>query len=76
MAWNPSPEVAAAREAARAIGAVKGSPVDRCVVLFTTESGQIGYASYGKTREVCAQTRRLADVLFDKACEWFAEQEA
>jgi hypothetical protein len=55
MAWNPDSKVAAARDFGRRFGA------DRVIILFTTPDGQMGYASYGKTRELCDKTRRLAN---------------
>jgi len=63
MAWNPTPQVAHARSFARKFGA------DRVVILYTTPAGKAGYASYGKTRALCAATKRLADGLFDPFCE-------
>lgn len=74
MAWNPAPEVAVARDAASCLQAATGSPVNRCVLLFTTADGKIGYASYGQDRALCAETKQLADVLFDAARQWFSEQ--
>ena len=65
MAWNPSPEVAIARDAARKLKA------NRVVVLFTNEQGQIGYASYGETKELCAETKLLGDAVYEHAKEWF-----
>ena len=69
MAWNPTPEVAAVRDFAAKFGA------DRVVVLYTTQNGQLGYASYGKTMPLCAETKRLGDALFASAMEFFAENE-
>lgn len=68
MAWNPTPEVQVARDAAKALTKA-GRFIDRCVILFTTEQGQIGYASYGKDSNHCGQARRLADVLYERAAE-------
>lgn len=62
MAWNPSPEVQIARDAAKALSALpKIQFVNRCVVLFTTIDGQLGYASYGTSSALCGQARRLGD---------------
>lgn len=69
MAWNPSPEVKASRDAAAAIGKAVGAEVDRCVVLFTTVDGRIGYASYGPNKERCGAARRLAEAAYKAACE-------
>ena len=67
MAWNPSPEVAVARDAAGRLGA------DRAVIVFTLPDGRFGYASYGKTRELCANARKLADRLFEAANVYFED---
>ena len=66
MAWNPSPEVAVARDAAKRLAA------DRCVVIYTTPDGKLGMASYGQTKELCAATGRIGDVLFEKAKDLFS----
>lgn len=68
MAWNPTAEVAVARDAAAKLNA------DRCVILYTTADGQIGYASYGETKSLCSETKRLADVIYDTSMKWFEEQ--
>lgn len=60
MAWNPSPEVQVARDAAKALSQ-PGRTVDRCVVLFTTKEGQLGYASFGLTPALCKQAREVGD---------------
>lgn len=69
MAWNPSPEVAIARDAAKRFDA------DRVVIIYTNKNGQIGYASYGETKALCAETKRLGDRLFDEAMEFFEESD-
>ncbi len=57
MAWNPSPEVAAARDFGKKFG------WDEVIVLhLNTKTGRMGYASYGETVKLCAETRKLADV--------------
>lgn len=65
MAWNPSPEVAVARDAAKRLADIHKLNVDRVIVLYTTGTGMVGYASYGQTKELCADARRIADRLFD-----------
>lgn len=66
MAWNPSPEVSVSRDAAKKLNA------DMCVVLYVnTSAGSIGYASYGATRELCRETKRLADACYAEAMRWF-----
>ena len=56
MAWNPSPEVAVARDAAKAL---KDAPM--CIVFWVTNDGQIGMASYGKTMALCAEAKKLGE---------------
>ena len=67
MPWNPSPEVAVARDFGNKFGA------DRVVVVYTTPEGKMGYASYGKTTALCAETKKLADAIFARAQKWFEE---
>lgn len=55
MAWNPSPEVAAARDFGKKFNA------KRVVILYEVETGQVGMVTYGKDRKLCDGTRRLAD---------------
>lgn len=59
MAWNPSPEVAAARDAAKALKA------DRTIVFFTRPDGHFGFASYGETKAKCAQAAAAGDEIWD-----------
>lgn len=66
MAFNPSPQVAVARDAAKALEA------DMCVIICASkERGTLGYASYGETKRLCGETKRLADHLYKAAMEWF-----
>lgn len=67
MAWNPSPEVALARDAAKKLGA------NRVVILFTTAEDKIGYASYGETRALCDETKKLAEKVYQSGYDWLAE---
>lgn len=73
MAWNPSPEVAVARDAAAALAKVHGQGVDRCIVLYTTDDGRIGYASFGRDRKLCAEARKIADAAYDAAIAKYEE---
>ena len=61
MAWNPSPEVAVSRDAAKALD---DAPV--CIVLYVTKDcKQLRMASYGKTRELCQKAKEMGDVAFE-----------
>ena len=59
MAWNPSPEVAAARDFGKKFGA------DRVVILYTTPAGQLGLASYGRTKAMCADAKAWGEKLYE-----------
>lgn len=67
MAWNPTPEVAATRDFGEKFGA------DRVIVIYTTPQGKLGYASWGETRALCANTKRLAEVAYDAVYDAIAE---
>lgn len=76
MAWNPSPEVAVARDAAKVLESTpscRGQTVQHCIVLYTTSGGKIGYASYGPTKPACAEARKLADAAYNAVMERAAE---
>lgn len=64
MAWNPSPEVQVARDAAAAIGRVTGGTIDVCVVMWIDGRSRAGYASYGRTPGLCGMARRVADAAY------------
>lgn len=54
MAWNPSPKVADCREIARKWG------MNQLVIVgINTESGTYEIASYGETKSLCADAKRL-----------------
>ena len=59
MAWNPSPEVDVARNAARLLNS------SIAVVVYVRDDGKFGAASFGKTKELCKQAHVLCDFLFD-----------
>ena len=44
----------------------KAHNLRRCVILFETDEGRVGYSSYGETKAVCQSTRRIMDVVFDE----------
>ena len=68
MAWNPSPEVAVARNAALRLG-----DASMCVVIWIDETGEhLGCASYGKTVVLCETAKGLGDVLYEKAMDYIA----
>ncbi len=72
MAWNPSPEVQVARDAAAKLAELSGVKVNRVVIVYTRDDRKMGYISFGATRELCAETKRLADTLWQSARRWFS----
>lgn len=60
MAWNPSPKVAAARD----IGKQFRKP-QVVVLMIDQDAGTLEFASYGETRELCAEARKIGDAAFD-----------
>ena len=66
MAWNPSPEVAVARDAARKLNATTG-----CLIIYINQDGSFGMASYGHTRQMCSKMGKLGDHLFDQTRKYF-----
>ena len=66
MAWNPSPEVQVARDAAESIRRVtKAKKMDMCIVIWFTDDERCGYASYGRSSVLCGMARRIADVAYE-----------
>lgn len=59
MAWNPAPQVAAARDFGRKFDK------EVVIVIHVGANGKVGYASYGRTRSLCAKARKLADDIID-----------
>lgn len=59
MAFNPSKEVAIARDAAVKLGA------DRCILIYTTADGKFNYSSFGQTKQLCDNARKMADVGYE-----------
>jgi hypothetical protein len=73
MAWNPSPEVQVARDAAAKLGPLARSTVNQVVIIYTTDDGRLGSITYGKTRELCAQAKLLGDKLYERTMEHFED---
>lgn len=66
MAWNPSHEVAVARDAAKAL-----DDAPMCVVLWITkDASRIGMASYGQTKQLCGKAGELGKHLLEAAKTW------
>ena len=67
MAWNPSPEVAVARDAAVRLEAIM------TVVVFVRDDGSFGFASYGRNAGLCAEAGKLGDELLEAARKHFED---
>lgn len=48
---------------ARKLG--KRDGLKRCIVFFVTDEGKYGYASWGRTKRLCDDTRDLADEMYE-----------
>ncbi len=64
MAFNPSPQVAAARNFAKQFRKQQ-------VIIIAIGDGMMEYASYGETPNLCADTRKLADIAYDALMDEF-----
>jgi len=60
MSWNPSPEVAAARDYGKKFNK------DKVIILGIDElKGTFEIISYGKTKEKCSEAKKIADDLYN-----------
>ena len=67
MAWNPSPEVAVARDAAKALGA------DQVVIVYIkNDTDQFGTISFGKTKQLCDAAKPMGDVAHQAVGKYIA----
>jgi len=65
MAWNPSPQVAVARDYAKKFGK------SQVVILAIDEHNNLSYASYGATKQLCGSAEKIADIALDSIMSWF-----
>lgn len=65
MAFNPSPKVAAARDFARKFGK------EQVVILSINKTGELEYASYGETKSLCSEAKKLGNIAFDSIMDSF-----
>lgn len=71
MAFNPSPEVAAARKFAKQFKA------KQVVLLYLVDEGPdnyLHYASYGATQKLCDEAEPIADLMFATWMKKLAEE--
>jgi len=60
MAWNPSPKVAAARDIAEQFDKQQA-----IVILIDLKAQTIESITYGKTKALCTDAKRLGDAAYD-----------
>ena len=72
MAWNPSPEVQVARDVAIKIGSISNTKVRQVVIIYITESDQLGTISYGEDVRECADAKKLSDKLYERTMAHFS----
>ncbi len=64
MAWNPSPEVAAARDFGTKFNA------DQVIIVYLKHStNQMGSVTYGRTKALCDETKPLGDLAYQAVWE-------
>lgn len=73
MAWNPSPEVAVARDAANKLTSHYGVKVQKCIVTFVLADDRLGCASYGVDKAHCAAAKSLADAIYEAAMDHYGD---
>lgn len=69
MAWNPSPEVQVARDAASRLGTIAKTTVKQIVLIYITDDDRLGSVTYGRDRNLCAQAKLLGDKLYRRTIE-------
>jgi hypothetical protein len=73
MAWNPSPEVQVARDAAEGLGRLAGGHVMQLVIVYITSDHRLGTVSYGRNSTLCSQAKLLGDKLHQRTVEHFED---
>jgi hypothetical protein len=72
VAWNPSPEVAVARDAADRLAKCAGVGVRQVVILYVTDDGRLGLSTYGRTKQLCGVAGHVGDKLYELAMRLFS----
>ena len=68
MAWNPSPQVAVARDAAEKLKA------EQVVIVYLNHTtGELSMASYGKSKELCRQAAALGDAAWQAVHDYLSD---
>lgn len=60
MAWNPSPEVAAARDFGKRFNYNKVY-----IIAVNEDTSRFEVVSYGSTKQECDEAKKCADLLFE-----------
>lgn len=68
MAWNPSPKVADCREIAR-----KWGKQQVIILAVDPACGTLEMATYGQTRELCAEAKRLGDHAYQAVMDHYVD---
>jgi len=68
MAWNPSPKVADCREIAR-----KWGHQQVIVIALNSADCKIEMATYGETKALCAEAKRLGDNAYQAVMDHYED---
>jgi hypothetical protein len=68
MAWNPSPKVADCRDIAR-----KWRKQQVIILAVDVNAGTLEYASFGETKPMCDDAKRLADAAYAAVMKAYGE---
>lgn len=68
MAWNPSPKVADCRDIAR-----KWRKQQVIILAIDVNAGTLEYASFGETKSMCDDAKRLADAAYAAVMKAYGE---
>ncbi len=68
MAWNPSPEVARARDIGRDWNK------STVIIIAIDDEGQAQIVTYGKTRKLCDVAATLGQKAWEGICDYVGEE--
>ena len=68
MVFNPSPQVAVARAAAKTLKADMGA-----IVIYLDSKTGVNMASFGHNRALCTEMGKLGDHLYEAARDYFKD---
>lgn len=67
MSWNPSPKVAEARNIGEKFK-------KKMVIVLMIDDNKLEYASYGETKALCNEAKKIADKAYDSVFNYLANQ--